>query len=98
MDLIYDDRVVPVVLGLILRRELRCLFGHRRGGLEDVVRLEFGREAVAYLLVLVLCDLGDADRVRALVVLELVQPEEDVPDVPTHHGRCLTVNQDIRVE
>ena len=97
-DLVHDDRVVPVVLRLVRRGELRCSGRHGRGRLEDVVGLQFRREALADLLVLVLLDFAQADGVRAFLVLELVQPVEDVPDVAPHHGRCLAMNQDVRVE
>ena len=96
--LVDDDRVVAIILRLVRGRELLCLRGEWGGRLEDVVRLEFGPEGAADLLVPVLRDLRDADGVCDLIVPELVQPEEHVPDIPPHHGRCLTVDQDVRIE
>ena len=96
--LVHDDRVIVVVVRAVRSRELLCLWRERSGGLEDVVRLEFGPECVADFLVLVLRDLRDADGMCDLVVPELVQPEEHVPDITPHHGRCLTMNENVRIE
>ncbi len=55
-DFVHDYRIVPVVLRPVRRGELRRTGRHRRGRLEDVVRLEFSRETLTDLLVPVLLD------------------------------------------
>jgi len=91
-------RVVPIVLRLVCSRELLRRRGHWSDRLQNVVGLELCLKAIAYLLVLVLRDLGDAYWMNELVVAEFVEPEEHVADIPSHHSRCLTMNQNVSIE
>lgn len=43
-------------------------------------------------------DLLEAQRVNALFIFELIQPEEQCANIPSNNCGCLTVNQDVRVK
>jgi hypothetical protein len=63
-----------------------------------MIRLQLRLKRLPDPIILVLVDFGEARRMYALFLLELVEPEEKLADIRPNDGCGLSMNNNVRIE